>query len=48
MPAWDSYKAEATERGSLAFEVYRAQSTPAKAPEDVKAVLPDHLAYIAQ
>jgi uncharacterized protein YciI len=48
MPAWDSYKAEATERGSLAFEVYMAQSTPAKAPEDVKAVLPDHLAYIAQ
>ncbi|MFY0692208.1 MAG: hypothetical protein JXR14_09850 [Paracoccaceae bacterium] len=48
MPAWDSYKAEAKARGSLAFELYVVHSTPAKAPEDVKASLPDHLAYQAR
>ena len=45
MPEWDSYKAEAKARGSLAFELYVVQSAPAKSPEDLKAVLPDHLAY---
>ncbi|NNK77795.1 MAG: hypothetical protein HKP40_03695 [Litoreibacter sp.] len=45
MPAWDSYKAEAKARGSLAFELYVVHSTPAKTPEDLKANLPDHLAY---
>ncbi len=48
MPAWKDYKAEAKERGALAFEVYVAVSTPAKPPEAVKAVLPDHLAYIGE
>ena len=47
MPAWDEYKASARERGALALELYVAHSTPAKAPEDVKASLPDHLAYQA-
>ena len=46
MPAWDDYKAEAKERGALAFEVYVAVSTPTGGPDAVKAVLPDHLAYI--
>lgn len=45
MPEWDSYKAEAKARGSLALELFVVHSTPAKAPEDLKANLPDHLAY---
>ena len=48
MVAWADYKSEAKARGALALELYVAQSTPAKAPEDVKAALPDHLAYQAQ
>lgn len=48
MVAWSDYKSEAKARGALALELYVAQSTPAKAPEDVKAALPDHLAYQAQ
>ncbi|WP_299657279.1 YciI family protein [uncultured Tateyamaria sp.] len=47
MVAWADYKAEAKSRGALAFEVYVAHSTPAKSPEEIKAVLPDHLDYIA-
>ncbi len=45
---WDVYKSEAKARGALALELYVATSTPAKAPEDVKASLPDHLAYQAE
>lgn len=48
MVAWADYKAEAKSRGALALELYVALSTPAKAPEDVKAALGDHLAYQAQ
>ena len=48
MVAWADYKSEAKARGALALELFVAQSTPAKAPEDVKAALPDHLAYQAQ
>ncbi|SFR52212.1 YciI family protein [Litoreibacter janthinus] len=48
MVAWADYKAEAKKRGALALELYVAHSTPAKAPEDVKASLPDHLAYQAR
>ncbi|MEP5728665.1 MAG: YciI family protein [Sulfitobacter sp.] len=47
MVAWSDYKAEAKSRGALALELYVAHSTPAKAPEDVKASLADHLAYQA-
>ena len=47
MVAWNDYKAQAMARGALALELYVAHSTPAKAPEDVKASLPDHLAYQA-
>lgn len=48
MVAWADYKAEAKSRGALALEFYVATSTPAKEPQDVKATLPDHLAYQAQ
>ncbi len=48
MVAWAEYKATAKSRGALALELYVAHSTPAKSPEDVKAALPDHLAYQAQ
>jgi len=48
MVAWAEYKSEAKGRGALALELYVTQSTPAKGPEDVKAVLPDHLAYQAK
>lgn len=47
MVAWVDYKSDAKARGALALELYVAHSTPAKAPEDVKAALPDHLAYQA-
>lgn len=45
MPAWDEYKAEAKARGALALELYVAISTPAKPPEELKKLLPEHLAY---
>ena len=45
MPAWNEYKQAAQERGSLALELFVVESTPAKSLEDVKANLPDHLAY---
>ncbi|KMW56318.1 hypothetical protein AIOL_001270 [Candidatus Rhodobacter oscarellae] len=48
MPSWADYKAHAKERGALAFEAYVAVSTPAKPPEEVAQVLPDHLAYLQQ
>ncbi|KPA22255.1 YciI-like protein [Shimia sp. SK013] len=47
MVAWTDYKSEAKSRGALALELFVAHSTPAKAPQDVKASLPDHLAYQA-
>ena len=47
MPEWDSYKAEAKARGSLALELYVAQSIPARPPEEVKAKVAEHLAYQA-
>ena len=48
MVAWADYKAEAKSRGALALELSVAISTPAKEPKDVKASLPDHLAYQAK
>ena len=48
MPAWSDYKAEAKSRGALALELFVVQSTPTGTPEDVKAALPDHLAYQAE
>ena len=48
MPAWEDYKAEAKSRGALALELFIVHSSPAGAPEDVKANLADHLAYQAK
>lgn len=48
MVAWADYKAQAKARGALALELYVAHSTPAKGADDVKASLPDHLAYQAE
>ena len=48
MVAWADYKAQAKSRGALALELYVAQSTPVKGPDDVKAALPDHLSYQAE
>lgn len=48
MPLWTDYKAEAKSRGALALELYAVLSTPDGSPEDVKATLPDHLAYQAK
>jgi len=45
MVAWNDYKTAAKERGSLAFELFVAISTPIKPAEDVKALLPEHLQY---
>lgn len=45
MVAWADYKAEVKSRGVLALELFVAITTPAKAPEEVKASLPAHLAY---
>jgi len=47
MVAWTEYKSAAKERGSLAFELYVAHSTPAAPPEQLKEHLPSHLAYQA-
>ncbi|MXW86512.1 MAG: hypothetical protein F4103_17150 [Boseongicola sp. SB0673_bin_14] len=45
MVAWNEYKAIAKDRGALALELYVVESTPQKAPEDVKQCLPAHLEY---
>ena len=45
MVAWSDYKEEARKRGSLALELYVVISTPVKPPEEVKAMLAEHLAY---
>ncbi len=47
MVSWTEYKSMAMERGSLALELYVVISTPVKAGDAVKAVLPDHLNYQA-
>lgn len=45
MPKWTEYKAAAKERGSLAFELYVVETTPAVAPDEMVKKLPEHLAY---
>lgn len=45
MPKWADYKQTAKDRGSLAFELYVVESTPAASPEAMAKKLPDHLAY---
>ncbi len=48
MPAWSDYKREAKERGSLALELFVVRTVPVKSPEELRATLPDHLAYQAK
>ena len=45
MVAWSEYKQIAQDRGSLALELFVAISTPVKSPQELKAALPEHLAY---
>ena len=45
MVAWNDYKAIAKDRGALALELYIVESTPQRAPDDVKQCLPAHLEY---
>lgn len=48
MPLWEEYKEIARERGSLAFELFVVESTPAAAPDALKETLPRHLAYLKE
>jgi uncharacterized protein YciI len=45
MPKWKDYRQASKDRGSLAFELYLVESTPAVPPEQMMEILPDHLAY---
>lgn len=45
MPAWEDYKKIARERGALAFELFVVETTPVVSPQELQAVLPDHLTY---
>ena len=45
MPNWNEYKQGAKQRGALALELFVVESTAAQSPEQVKATLPEHLAY---
>lgn len=45
MVAWNEYREMARERGALALELYVVESAPQAAPELVRKILPDHLAY---
>lgn len=47
MVSWSEYKNAATERGSLAYELFVAHSTPELPPSEVKMQLPAHLEYQA-
>lgn len=48
MPSWSEYRETARARGSLAFELYIVESTPAMAPPQMLEILPEHLAYQKQ
>ena len=45
MPSWAEYKEIAKNRGSLTFELYRVDTTPVVAPEEMQKHLPEHLEY---
>ncbi|MEL6609374.1 MAG: YciI family protein [Pseudomonadota bacterium] len=45
MPKWEEYKAQARERGALAWELFVVSSVPGDDMDLVKATLPAHLAY---
>jgi len=48
MVAWNEYKTAAGDRGSLALELFVVVTTPVSSPDELKALLPDHLAYQAE
>lgn len=48
MPKWSQYKQEAKSRGALALELFIVDSRLAVPPEQMREVLPDHLAYQAE
>ncbi|WP_163847691.1 YciI family protein [Pseudooceanicola aestuarii] len=48
MADWDSYRDGARKRGALGWELFVVHSVPTAPPEEVQAVLPDHLAYQSQ
>lgn len=48
MPTWSEYKETARSRGSLAFELYVVESTPAMEPDEMIKILPEHLDYQKQ
>lgn len=48
MVAWNEYKNAARDRGSLALELFVVTTTPVATPEELKTILPDHLAYQAE
>lgn len=45
MSSWSEYRDIARSRGALALELYVVESTPAGSPDEIRAILPDHLAY---
>ncbi len=45
---WSDYLGQAKDRGALALELFVVHSAPAKSQSDIKAALPDHLAYQAK
>lgn len=45
MPAWEEYKSVAKARGALALELFVVESTPLASPDEMMAVLPEHLEY---
>lgn len=45
MPSWSEYKSISKERGSLAFELYCVNTTPAAPPDEMQKYLPAHLDY---
>ena len=47
MVSWTDYKNTAKSRGALALELYIAETTPAKGPDEIKANIGEHLAYQA-
>lgn len=48
MSSWEEYKKIAKSRGVLAIELFVAESTVIKSPEQVAALLPQHLGYQKQ
>lgn len=45
MPNWSEYTEIARDRGAFALQLFVVESRPNAAPEEMQAVLPDHLAY---